>query len=45
VLHHDVVVVEEPLAGGADVQASIGGLVQAVVGSGKDPAGLVQPGE
>jgi hypothetical protein len=45
VLLHHVQVVEQPLAGGADVDLVVGGRRQAVVGVLDDPAGLVQPDE
>ena len=45
VLHHDVVVVQEPFARGADVLPRVGRLRQLVLRRGQDAAGLVQPGE
>jgi hypothetical protein len=44
VLLHDVVVVEQPLTGGADVSGPIGG-GETVVGLLEDPAGPVQAGK
>ena len=41
----DVVVVEQPLAGGADVDAAIGGGGEPGLRIVQDPAGPVQPGE